>query len=144
MNLMENKTDPILAIFDDKSKEAQLKRHSRIGDLMTKAVDIIEAYLDDASIDISTKMLPVKLAADIYHSSEKIRVEDEKIELEKIKIINGGQKPPSQPILNQQNNFISANNNDLLEIKKKQDELLASFSNNGNPTLIEEDTVQKL
>ena len=144
MNLMENKTDPILAIFDDKSKEAQLKRHSRIGDLMTKAVDIIEAYLDDASIDISTKMLPVKLAADIYHSSEKIRVEDEKIELEKIKIINGGQKPPSQPILNQQNNFISANNNDLLEIKKKQDELLASFRNNGNPTLIEEDTVQKL
>ena len=96
-----------LSLFDKASLELQRKRHEKIGDLFDKASEVISQYLEDPGTEISAKMFPAKLAADIYMASEKFRREDQRIEIEKRKLTleerKSGQVQPQ--IGAQQNNF---------------------------------------
>lgn len=124
-----------LGLFDKASLELQRKRHEKIGDLFDKASEVISQYLEDPGTEISAKMFPAKLAADIYMTSEKFRREDQRIEIEKRKLTleerKSGQVQPQ--IGAQQNNFYLGGapenrlNLSLEEIKRKQEEILDGF-----------------
>lgn len=124
-----------LGLFDKASLELQKKRHEKIGDLFDKASEVISQYLEDPGTEISAKMFPAKLAADIYMTSEKFRREDQRIEIEKRKLTleerKSGQVQPQ--IGAQQNNFYlggtpeSRPHLSLEEIKRKQEEILDGF-----------------
>lgn len=126
-NLPINPTDPI---FDKASLELAEKRHKNIGQLFDKAVEILEVYLDDPNSDLSAKMFPAKLASDIYIANEKFKREDARISIEKKKLAIEEAKSGPLPIPSGNNTFIQNNFSgevNIGEIKKKQDELLASF-----------------
>ena len=82
-------------------------------------------------------MFPAKLAADIYLAQEKFKREDEKIELEKRKLVldelKSGKQIPNGSKFIQNNNYYSTtqptNNSsvDIADLKKRQDELLSSY-----------------
>lgn len=118
-------------VFDQAALEAQKKRHESIGTLFDKASEVISNYLGDPNIESVAKMLPAKLALDLYTAQEKFKREDDRIEIERRKLVIEEKKAniPSLPggTFNQQNNFISASPADMAELKKKQDQLLASF-----------------
>lgn len=124
-----------LSLFDKASLELQRKRHEKIGDLFDKASEVISQYLEDPGTEISAKMFPAKLAADIYMASEKFRREDQRIEIEKRKLTleerKSGQVQPQ--IGAQQNNFYLGGTPEnsphlsLEEIKRKQEEILSGF-----------------
>lgn len=125
-----------LEIFDRASLELQKKRHEKIGDLFDKASEVISQYLEDPGTEISAKMFPAKLAADIYMASEKFRREDQRIEIEKRKLTLEERKSGqvhSPQIGAQQNNFYLGGIPDdrphlsLEEIKRKQEEILDGF-----------------
>ena len=118
-------------IFDLAIMESQTNRHKSINNLFDKAAEVISNFLDDPSVEPISKMLPAKMAIDIYTSQEKFKREDERIGIEKRKLLIEEKKAnmPSLPgaTFNQQNNYISMSQTNMAEIKKKQDELLASF-----------------
>lgn len=129
---------PILAEFDLAERNNQLKRHKSIGSLFDKAAEVIENYLDDPNTDLVSKMFPARLAADIYLAQEKFKREDEKIEIEKRRLVldelkSGKQIPPGSKFI-QNNNYYSSspqteksNPVDIAELKKRQEELLSSY-----------------
>lgn len=125
-------------VFDSASLELQEERHKTIDTLFDKAAMVLDSYLDDPGTDSAAKMFPAKLVIDIYHTQEKLKREDERIEIEKRKLaIEEKKSGISNPtVFNQQNNYILPSSpQDLAELKKRQEEILASFRNkpNNNP-----------
>lgn len=122
----------ILEVFDKAKFEAQLNRHEEVNILFSKATEVLGNYLDDPEAELVSKMLPAKLAIDLYTSQEKFRREDERIEIEKQKLAIERAKLSQLPLpngstFNQQNNYLGLSQDQMAELKKKQDELLASF-----------------
>lgn len=128
-------TDVSVDVFDKASLEAEERRHETTHSLFDKAAAVIESYLEDPNADISAKMFPAKLAMDVYMAQEKFKREDQRIEIEKRKLTLEEikvQKTVPNLTFNQQNNYISSGGSkppetDLTELKKKQDQLLASY-----------------
>lgn len=121
--------DPSLNSFNEASLELEEDRHKNIGNLFDKAVEVLSNYLDDANSDLSAKMFPAKLAADIYMAQEKFKRDDERILIEKERLkleeSKNGILPANGNTTLIQNNFSGDVN--IGDIKKKQEELLASF-----------------
>lgn len=117
------------SLFRDEALKDQQERHETINRVFDKAAEVISTYLDDPNADLTAKMFPAKLAADIYLAQEKFKREDEKLAIERKKLSleqsRAGSFPSGGVIIPVQNN-INGNVN-IGEIKKKQDELLASF-----------------
>lgn len=137
-----NDTSSLLLEFDKAEMENQIKRHKSIGNLFDKAAEVIENYLDDPCTDLTAKMFPAKLAADIYLAQEKFKREDEKIKIEKRKLEldelkSGKPLPPGSKFI-QNNNYYSAPQQqgppiDIGELKKKQEELLMNCLDGNEP-----------
>lgn len=121
--------DVIDQTFNEVSLDLAKDRHKNIGNLFDRAVEVLTTYLDDPGSDLAAKMFPAKLASDIYIAEEKFKREDERISIEKKKLAIEESKNGTLPISGTntfiQNNFSGEVN--IGEIKKKQDELLASF-----------------
>lgn len=136
--LVNPQDQSIMSEFDIAELENQRKRHKSIGNLFDKAAEVIENYLDDPSTDLVAKMFPAKLAADIYLAQEKFKREDEKIEIEKRKLVldeikSGKPLPPGSKFI-QNNNYYSGplpptqqQPVDIGGLKKRQEELLSTY-----------------
>ena len=127
--------DVIDQTFDEASLDLVKDRHKNIGNLFDRAVEVLTNYLDDPESDLAAKMFPAKLASDIYIAEEKFKREDERISIEKKKLAleesKNGALPTSGTNTFIQNNFSGEVN--IGDIKKKQDELLASFRKKPGP-----------
>lgn len=122
---------PSVTLFDEASLKLQKERHAGIGRLFDSATEVLGNYLDDPGIEVSAKMFPAKLAADLFLAQEKFRREDKRIEIEERKLrIEEAKLSQQKPFVqfNQQNNFNGqAVSTDFAELKKKQEEILASL-----------------
>jgi hypothetical protein len=127
----------LLSEFDLAELENQKKRHKSIGTLFDKAAEVIENYLDDPNTDLVAKMFPARLAADLYLAQEKFKREDEKIEIEKRKLVldeikSGKPLPPGSKFI-QNNNYYQVPPQqqsqpvDIGDLKKRQEELLSGY-----------------
>ena len=134
----DQSVNELMPIYDKAALESQLRRHQNINNLFEKAVMVIDGYLDDTNIESVSKMLPAKMALDLYTTQEKFKREDARIEIEKRKLAIEEKKanipPLSGATINQNNINISTSPEEMAKLKKKQDELLASFRSKTQPT----------
>lgn len=128
--------EDLLVEFKKAEIGLQIKRHQSIGGLFDKAANVLGEYLDDPSVDLCSKMVPAKIATDIFMMNEKFKREDEKLEIEKRRLVleELKVKEASKMIgtFNQQNNFYGNEDPEkakakLLDVKRKQEELLSSY-----------------